>query len=162
MRHDLELDLVRDIVLEHGWCVQFVGYLQCEPGCGGHACGADPPFACTIGLTRHRDHPEVILFGACLDCASRALDSVAHAVRNGRDVTDPSVLDDLFGRGAVQAIPVADSSTHLTMANAMYRATGAPPIPAVQLVMSSSDGRFPWNAGYLGDRTRQPLLDRAS
>jgi Domain of unknown function (DUF4262) len=164
MRRTTFYNRARNAILEYGWYIQFVGMGVCaEPGCDG---GRDdpvtePPFAYTVGLTRYDDHPEVIIFGSCMDCSGRALNQVGEAVRDHRDVTDPEVLDDLFGPGLVRMIEVADSSTHLLVANGMYRAAGCPPIPALQLVTATEDGRFPWDADYPLDRSGQPLLGRA-
>lgn len=152
----------RNAILEHGWYVQFVGMGVCaDPSCDGGRDDpvSEPPFAYTVGLTRYRDHPEVVMFGSCMDCSGRALNLVGAAVRDGRDVTDPEVLDELFGPGVARMLQVADSSTHLQVANGMYRASGAPPIPAFQLV-TADEGRFPWESDYPRERSRQPLLGR--
>ena len=148
MRRNAFYDLTRSAILEHGWYVQLVGMGVCaEPGCdGGQDVPArEPPYAYTVGLTRYRDHPEVITFGSCMDCGSRALNLVGTAVHEGRDVTDPEVLDSLFGPGSARMVDVADSSTHLLVANGMYRAAGRPPIPALRLLTAGEDSSFPWS-----------------
>lgn len=154
---------IRDTITRRGWYIQLVGVGECdEPGCDGGYDPWEPGFAYTVGLTRYHDHPEVITFGLCAEHLGTALDRVGEAVRDGRDVTDRAVLDELFGAGATRMLTVANSSTHLYAANAMYRAEGAPPLPALQLVWSDDAGRFPWQPGFAHDTAMHPLLGNAT
>ena len=151
--------LVRDVILERGWCIQIVTHDQGHDAESSVGQGRELPFAYTIGLTRYHGHPEIITFNLCLEHFLLALNLLGEAVVQGHDVTRQEVLDRLFGERCTRMLRVADSSRHLVMANAMYRAAGADPIPALQLVWPDRQGRFPGQPGYSG---AQPMLGEAA
>lgn len=151
--------LVRDAILERGWCIQIVAGQGHDASCHHVDQGYRPPFAYTIGLTRYHDHPEIITFNLCTDHFLLTLNLLGEAVVRGEDVTRQEVLDRLFGEQRTRMLRVADSSAHLVVANAMYRVAGAAPIPALQLVWPDDQGRFPWQPGYTGV---QPVLGEAA
>jgi hypothetical protein len=45
--------------------------------------GMELPVHYTVGLTRHEDHPEVIVVDECCECADQLLGAVADVVRQG-------------------------------------------------------------------------------
>lgn len=154
---------MRDVIIDQGWYIQVVGTGECdEPDCDGGYDPYEPAFGYTVGLTRYRGHPEVITFGLSDADFRDTLTLLAETVRAGREITDQAVLDELFGVGRTRMLAVANSSTHLCGANAMYRAPGAPPLPALQLVWSDDAGRFPWQAGFAHDTAMHPLLGNAA
>ena len=114
---------VRGQVLRYGW------FLQAVEGAGERT----PPFAYTIGLSRW-DHPEVIVFGMHPGCDHEAVSPVAEAVMAGRRFDEGDDLSDLYEFAEpVELLWFPDSSTHLHLANDMYRGAGKPPVPALQL-----------------------------
>ena len=125
-------DRVQNLILANGWTVQYV-------------LGADsrnPAFAYTIGLSQYT-HPEIIVFTCHPECAMHSLEPLARAVLNGRRFDEGHDLGSLYPYSEkAELLRFPDSSTHLFMANSMYRAPGGPPRPALQVY---------WP-------TRQPLL----
>ena len=108
----------------------------------------DPCFAYTVGLQAFDDHPELITFGANGEDSQVILNNFVFRIRDRvqRFETPLEVRD--FGSGyPVRLHPVADSTTHLTAANAMYRIGGGPPIRALQVVWPDVEQRWPWEAG---------------
>jgi hypothetical protein len=116
-------DRVQDLIQANGWTVQYV-------------MGEDdrnPAFAYTIGLSRCT-HPEIIVFICHPECAMRALEPLARAVLDGRRFDEGDDLSGLYPYSEkAELLRFPDSSSHLFMANSMYRAPGEPPIPALQL-----------------------------
>jgi len=116
-------DRMQDRILANGWTVQYV-------------VGEDsrnPSFAYTIGLSRYA-HPEIIVFTCHPECAMRSLEPLARAVLDGRRFDEGDDLTGLYPYSEnAELLRFPDSSTHLFMANTMYRTPGQPPIPALQL-----------------------------
>jgi hypothetical protein len=114
---------MQDRILANGWTVQYV-------------VGEDsrnPTFAYTIGLSRYA-HPEIIVFTCHPECAMRSLEPLARAVLDGRRFDEGDDLTGLYPYSEnAELLRFPDSSTHLFMANTMYRTPGQPPIPALQL-----------------------------
>lgn len=106
----------------HGWMVNHV-----------EADGErNPSFAYTLGLSLH-GHPELIIFDCPPYPAYRALEPLALAVLAGRRFDEGDDVNDLYA-GRPQLLRLPDSSTHLYVANDLFRRPGGPPIPALQLV----------------------------
>lgn len=115
---------LRHRILEEGWAWMHV------EGDGPR----NPAFAYTVGLWRY-EHPELVVFGEHCECNGRLLNTVAAAVAAGRRLAEGHCVDDLFGPDAGSLLlEFPDSSTHLKLANGMYRAAGAPPLQALQIV----------------------------
>ncbi len=147
---------VRSQVLEHGW------FLQAIEGTDDR----NPPFAYTVGLSRF-DHPEIITFGMHPDCAYGTIAPLAQWVLagarfdEGHDLTDvyntcphlieeydewgdplaeydgPGGYDECDCPPPAELLRFPDSSTHLLIANDMYRGAGRPPVPALQVYWPS-------------------------
>jgi uncharacterized protein DUF4262 len=115
---------VRSKILQHGW------FLQAIEADGPR----NPAFAYTVGLSRW-DHPELIAFGMHPCCAHAAVTPVASAVMEGQRFDEGSDLSGLYEfEEPVELLRFPDSSTHLYLANDMYRGAGKPPVPALQLL----------------------------
>ncbi|TDU86843.1 uncharacterized protein DUF4262 [Kribbella voronezhensis] len=122
MTDDQYARLVEQNINAHGWTVQHV-----------EADGnRNPSFAYTLGLSL-RGHPELITFGCHPYPAYRALEPLALAVLAGRRFDEGHDLSDLYA-GRPELLRVPDSTTHLFLANDLFRRPGQPPIPALQLV----------------------------
>lgn len=106
----------------HGWMVNHVE----DDG------DRNPSFAYTLGLSLH-GHPELIIFGCPPFPAYRALEPLALAVLAGRRFDEGDDVSDLYA-GSPQLLRLPDSTTHLYVANDMFRQPGQPPIPALQLL----------------------------
>jgi hypothetical protein len=106
----------------HGWTVQHV-----------EADGdRNPSFAYTLGLSL-RLHPEFIIFGCRPYPSYRALEPLAAAVLAGLRFDEGNDLSDLYA-GRPELLRLPDSTTHLFMANELFRQPGQPPVPALQLL----------------------------
>jgi hypothetical protein len=124
-----------------GWCLQYVlGEDRRNPG-----------YAYTVGLSLHR-HPELIIFDHLAERAYLALEPLAWAVLEGRRFDEGDDLSEYYpppGRAELLRFP--DSSTHLLLANVMFRDPGEPPIAALQLLWP---GKQPFFGSSLGPRSR--------
>lgn len=110
-----------------------------------------PGWTYTIGL-HDRGHPEVVLFGPDQDSASVMLNDLALRVVAGveRFDTEPVVLEGFLGSPyevAVLPLPGDAHDEHLGMAQAL--AGGE--VEAVQLVVTGSDHRWPWEYDAPGE-----------
>lgn len=121
---------LRDAILRDGWAIEYVET---------DGSRANPTFAYTVGLSRW-DHPEFICFQMCPEHTARYLNGLGAAVRAGRRFDEGDDLSEVFPEyddpGALLRFP--DSSTHLYLANELYRAAGGRPIPALQLYLPST------------------------
>lgn len=110
------------------------------------------PFDYTVGLTRHRGHPELIVVGMCSDCADALLETLATDVQRGRRFRAGDIVDLGYQRGAL--LQVRQPHRWVVLADRMYRVGGGPAVPALQVVIEQEDG-WPWELpeGHPG-RTR--------
>ena len=115
------------------------------------------PFAYTVGLTRFHDHPELVVTGLDHVNTGLLLNGLGREVRAGRRFTAGEVQQRDGGR-RYQFVRVADPR-RLVHAQEMY-ADVAGPVPALQVVHSTTTGRWPWDRDYPGGRRSQPLLGR--
>lgn len=128
-------NLVRQTIAKHGVMLQGVG------------AGEDgPQFVYTVGLIE-RAHPEVLVFGLPFPIAGSVLNEVAARVRNGFHFEAGAFVHGLIEGYPMQFRTIDDSSTHLTVANALYRDATQEPVEALQLHWPSTDGRWPWEDG---------------
>jgi HAMP domain-containing protein len=111
---------LRETIRRHGWALQAV--LGDEDG---------PPFVYTVGLAGS-GHPELILFATGRATAARLLNQLGELVRAGhrlaagQRVRTPS--------GDVHLLDFPGSERWLFAADDLYRAPGAPPVPALLVV----------------------------
>lgn len=109
----------------------------------------EPTFAYTTGLSAHDGHPEFVIYGLDMRIAQKLLNDLSATVLDGTErYGHGDWVDRLVANGiAVRLITVTDSSTDLTVANALFREDGAPPVPALQVVFPDKGGLWPWQAG---------------
>jgi uncharacterized protein DUF4262 len=136
------LDHYRALIREHGWAVvQVTGLVG---------------FAYTVGLTRFHGHPELLVSGLSPAHAPARLSEFASEVASGRRFV-AGVLREGPGQHRTQFLQV-DEPVELVIAQAVYaRATG---VPALQVVLSDHQGRWPWTPGWRGcaGEAVQPLF----
>ncbi|MQA11483.1 MAG: DUF4262 domain-containing protein [Pseudonocardiaceae bacterium] len=136
----------RDVIRTYGWAIQYV--LGDEDG---------PPFAYTVGLSGF-DHPELIAFGLGQQNSAALLNDLGERVRAGETLRHGQLVSFAGWAHHAVLVTVPDSSEHLLGANAAYRSTGGPAIPALQAVYNDVGGRFPWHDGYTIPSEIQPVL----
>jgi hypothetical protein len=110
----------RDTIRRHGWALQAV--LGDEDG---------PPFVYTVGLTGF-GHPELIVFATAQAVAGRLLNQLGELVRAGRALHAGERVS--TPTGDVHLLTFPESDHWLFAADDLYRAPGAPPVPALLVV----------------------------
>lgn len=150
MSEDKYLDTVVKAIAEHGVMIQgvFAGEDD-EPA---------PPFAYTVGLAME-DHPELIVFGLPMETAQAILNDLAieRVLKGRKNLTAGQELRDVVKNYPVRLVQVVDSSTHLTVANALFQQEPEP-IAALQVVFPDRDGRWPWDPQCSPKVASMPLL----
>lgn len=112
-------------------------------------------FSYTIGMTRHHGHPELLASGLPPREAGALLADLVERVRAGERLTAGDVLAP-DGEYRLQLVRVADPG-QLDHAQAIY-ATPRTPVPALQVVWSDESGHWPWQPGWVGRVSDQPLF----
>jgi len=128
----------------HGWALAGVRTTTRRAG-----------FSYTIGMTRHHGHPELVASGLPAAEAEALLTELARQVRAGRCFSPGDVLTP-SGAHRLQLVGVADPA-QLSHAQAIY-ASSAGMVPALQVVWSDADGHWPWQPGWPGRASDQPLF----
>ncbi|QNN52334.1 DUF4262 domain-containing protein [Nocardioides mesophilus] len=155
---------VRRRIDEHGWTVQAVGAQCSVPGCCSSylsPASDDADFGYTIGLSRYRGHPELIVTGIPQLETTHPLNLMGERVRDGERFAGGDLVDDLCPCTSLVALIEVDprkSVEYLLVANQVYRNPGGPPVRALQMVWPDQRGRFPWDWGYSLPASAQPLL----
>lgn len=134
------LDVLRDIIADNGWAVQFV-----EDGLRS--------FAYTVGLSL-RGLPELLITGLQPRKSAHVLDSVAHYIADDGMVVQPAEHIDLEGELLLEVVEVEHPDVHLTFAVRLRNG----PIRAYQLVWTDDRRLWPWDRGWSHGRPRQPVL----
>ncbi len=134
------LDVLRDIIADHGWAVQFV-----EDG--------SRPFAYTVGLSG-RGLPELLVTGLQPRTSARLLNSIAHYIADEGMVVQPAEHIDYQGEYLLEVVEVEHPDVHLTFAVRLRDG----PIRAFQLVWTDDARHWPWDRGWSHGRRRQPVL----
>ena len=134
------LDVMRSIIREHGWAVQFVEDDRA-------------PFAYTIGLNA-RGLPELLMTGLAPKRSQLLLNRAAElALREGAPV--PGAQFTLCDRLPVEVVEVGHPEAHMAIALDIARGR---PVRARQLVWADNLGRWPWARGFDRGMRRQPVL----
>jgi hypothetical protein len=134
------LDIMRSIIREHGWAVQFVE-------------DARAPFAYTIGL-HARGLPELLMTGLAPKRSRLLLNlAVEQAICDGTPV--PGTQFRLLPDFPVEVVEVEHPEAHMGIAFGIYRGR---PIRVRQLVWADSLGRWPWARNFDRGMRRQPVL----
>lgn len=96
------LDVLRTIIADHGWAVQFVE-------------DESRPFAYTVGLSL-RGLPELLITGLQPRKSAHVLNSVAHYIADDGMVVQPAERIDLQGELLLEVVEVDHPDVHLTFA----------------------------------------------
>jgi hypothetical protein len=113
------------------------------------------PFAYTIGLTRFHGHPELLVTGLDQSSTGSILNQLGSEVKSGRRFSAGYLVEREDGR-LLQFLRVTNPR-RLLHAQDMY-AGPAGLVPALQVVYSTPEGRWPWQRGWPGGRRSQPLF----
>jgi hypothetical protein len=136
---DEYLDLLYDVVVEHGWAVQ-------------HVESERNPFSYTVGL-HECGLPELLVTGVDRPRALQLLNAVAdYCVCEEPPV--PGDEMELPDGVLLEVVEVAQPDAHLGMAINLYGGE----VRALQLVWSDRRGRWPWSADFNPGGRRQPVL----
>lgn len=136
------LDVLRAIIRDHGWAVQFVESER-------------RPFAYTVGL-HERGLPELLITGLPPHTSTRLLNSIAHYIDEDGVVLQPAMHIDHQGEFLLEVVEVDHPDVHLKFAVGLF----GPQIRALQLVWTDDDRYWPWDRGWADGRRRQPVLGR--
>ena len=119
-----------------------------------------PAFCYSIGLYQEYGHPEIICFGLKTELIQRLVNDACVLIKEGRALQPYTEYNDFLNGCSVQFIPVHKDyyPNYLGHGGFFY---GDTDFPALQLVWSNKEHRYPWEE-EAGDtwRSKQPLLDR--
>lgn len=119
-----------------------------------------PAVAHTIGLWEQFQHPEIILFGLTPGMMQNVLNEATELIRLGKTIAVDQTYTDFFENGYTACISVAAENVadYFGYAIAYYKGTN---FPAVQLVWTDAQYRFPWDSDFDASlHYKQALLDR--
>jgi hypothetical protein len=100
-------------------------------------------FAYTLGLTRFHGHPEILIAGLPGTMAGYVLNDLGREVGLGHRFEHGQLAHSDDGR-TLQFVQIEDPSL-LTEAQALYSTRQTGLIPALQVVYTDEDGRWPWD-----------------
>ncbi|MCD2425514.1 DUF4262 domain-containing protein [Niabella pedocola] len=119
-----------------------------------------PSFAYSIGLYKTYRHPEIICFGLSDNLGHVIINDVAELIKSGEWIESLKDYDNIFrdSRAAFLRVDERNVDHYFRTAINFY---GGAEFPALQLVWTDRNDRFPWEENFeetfLYD---QPLLDR--
>lgn len=119
-----------------------------------------PAVAHTIGLWEQYQHPEIILFGLTPGMMQQVLNEATELIRSGKTIAVDQIYTDFFENGHTACISVAaeNIADYFGYAIAYYKGAD---FPAVQLVWTDAQYRFPWSTDFETSlQYKQALLDR--
>jgi hypothetical protein len=137
------LNHMRKLADDYGWAVQGVERWRDRP-----------PWAYTVGLTRH-GQPELVVTGMRIEPAACLLNQVAGHIMHAA-AARPGEQIPWDGGPLIEIVKVSEPSAHLHLAVEFH----GPRIRALQIVHADDRGRWPWEVGYRGLRGGQPVLGR--
>lgn len=119
-----------------------------------------PSFAYSIGLWQKFGHPEIICFGLSIETLHGLINDAAEMVKNGGTIEANKKYDDFFESGSAEFVKV-DSRNLPDYFGTAIDFYDSSDFPALQLVWTDRDNRFPWDEGFEKEYLyKQPLLDR--
>lgn len=146
---------VRETIGEYGWTLfQVPGKSSLLPWF------RKPPWAYTVGLFHTYGQPEIVIVGVEGPIASRILQDFKDRIKDGETLeTGKEYLEFLESHNCV--FRPADRSHYRKRLEAATAFYGEREFPAVQLVWSDPQGRYPWDRGSEFEKRLkgfQPLL----
>jgi len=119
-----------------------------------------PSFAYSIGLFETYKQPEIILFGLPDKLGQEIINDVAGLMKNGETIKTYTNYGNIFKDSRAEFLPV-DNRNIDDYFGAALNYYGTSTFPAIQLVWTDRNDKFPWEdnfeENFLHD---QPLLDR--
>jgi Domain of unknown function (DUF4262) len=119
-----------------------------------------PSFAYSIGLWQKYKHPEIICFGLRTQTLHTIINDVADFVKNGQVIQAGKTYDNIFENSKSEFLNIdkRNLSDYFGTAIDFYNSQD---FPALQLVWTDRNDKFPWEADFEEDFIyMQPLLDR--
>ena len=145
---DQEQAHIVEMIRRTGWAIQYVGGDTCSrPGCDSPP-DEQPPFAYTIGLFG-LGHPELLIIGVDPATAQGVLNTLALRMRQG-EVLMPGLIitfEDWPHRIIPEVVP--NPGEIVLGANSFYQRPPEHSVPVLQLTYDDTEGRFPWDQGYI-------------
>jgi hypothetical protein len=119
-----------------------------------------PNFAYTVGLWKNYNHPELISFGLSSETLHSILNIGGDIVKAGQKLHADRTYYDFFETGSAQLLNV-DSRNIVDYFGYAIWFNEKKKIPALQLVWTDRNDKFPWDVDYEKEfEYKQPLLDR--
>jgi hypothetical protein len=119
-----------------------------------------PSFAYTVGLWKNYNHPEIISFGLTIKTLHLILNDAGEIAKAGKSIEVGKNYDNFFENSDSQFLKVdsRNISDYFGQAIRYYKTAD---FPAIQLVWTDRNNKFPWDNNYEEEFVfRQPLLDR--
>jgi hypothetical protein len=119
-----------------------------------------PSFSYSIGLLESYRHPELICFGLSINLMHTLINDVAALIKQGEKIEPGRNYDNIFANSVAQFVQVDAGNVpdYFKLALNYYQLDQ---IPAMQLVWTDRENRFPWDVGFEEEFVyKQPLLDR--
>ena len=119
-----------------------------------------PSFAYTVGLWKNYNHPEIISFGLTTKNLHLILNDAGEIAKVGQTIAVGKTYGNFFKNSETQFVKVDSRNIEDYFGKAInyYNTKG---FPAIQLVWSDRNNKFPWDKDYEKEfEFRQPLLDR--
>jgi hypothetical protein len=114
--------------------------------------------ACSVGLFRSFDHPEVAVFGLAPDVLEAAVERIAKRVRDGERFEGGDLAEGVLDDRPVAFRPIVPRHYPARLGYAVWY-HGGPRFPALQCVWANPDGHFPWDRWFPRElRDAQPVL----
>ncbi len=119
-----------------------------------------PSFAYSIGLWQKFKHPELICFGLRTQTLHTIINDVAELVKIGEFIKTGKIYDNIFENSRAEFLSV-DRRNLNDYFGAAIDYYNSKEFPAIQLVWTDRNDKFPWETEFEEDFIyKQPLLDR--
>lgn len=119
-----------------------------------------PSFAYSVGLFETYNQPEIICFGLPQKLGHEIINDVAELIKQGQTIKTKTNYDNIFKNSRAEFLPVDERNIDDYFGAALNYYDKIK-FPAVQLVWTDRNNKFPWEdnfeEAFLYD---QPLLDR--
>ncbi len=119
-----------------------------------------PSFAYTVGLWKNYNHPEIISLGLTTKTLHLILNEAGEIAKSRQTIEVGKNYDDFFENSNTQFVKVdrRNIADYFGQAINLFDTIN---FPAIQLVWTDRNNRFPWDNDYEKEfEFKQPLLDR--
>jgi hypothetical protein len=119
-----------------------------------------PSFAYSIGLFETYNQPEIICFGLSDKLGHEIINDVADLMKSGERIKTYTNYGNIFDDSRAEFLPVDNRNIDDYFGTALNY-YGTTKFPAIQLVWTDTNNKFPWEEDFEEKFLRtQPLLDR--